>query len=79
MSKTFLITGVSTGLGRAFAHEAPAAGGQVVGTVRKPDRIPEFEALAQGYATEMLLDVTDGHAVTLWSTGSNKRSVPSTC
>ncbi|MER6569305.1 oxidoreductase [Streptomyces sp. NPDC001093] len=64
MSKTFLITGVSTGLGRAFAREALAAGHQVVGTVRMPDRIPEFEALAPGHATGMLLDVTDEHAVT---------------
>ncbi|MGW6401495.1 SDR family NAD(P)-dependent oxidoreductase [Streptomyces sp. NPDC055134] len=64
MSKTFLITGVSTGLGRAFAREALAAGHQVVRTVRKPDQIPEFEALTPGHATAMLLDVTDEHAVT---------------
>ncbi|GGN58881.1 short-chain dehydrogenase/reductase [Streptomyces albiflavescens] len=64
MSKTFLITGVSTGLGRAFAREALAAGHQVVGTVRKPDQIPEFEAMAPGHATGMLLDVTEEHAVT---------------
>jgi NAD(P)-dependent dehydrogenase (short-subunit alcohol dehydrogenase family) len=79
MGKTFLITGVSTGLGRAFAREALAAGRQVVGTVRKPDQIPEFEALAQGHATGMLLDVTDEHAVTAVVDGSNKRSVPSAC
>ena len=34
-SKTFLITGVSSGLGRAFAAGAIAAGHRVIGTVRK--------------------------------------------
>ncbi|WP_327115969.1 oxidoreductase [Streptomyces sp. NBC_01341] len=64
MSRVFLITGVSTGLGRAFAQEALAAGHRVVGTVRKPGQIPEFEALAPGRATGMLLDVTDDDEVT---------------
>jgi NAD(P)-dependent dehydrogenase (short-subunit alcohol dehydrogenase family) len=63
MSKTFLITGVSSGLGRAFAQEALAAGHRVVGTLRKPDQITDFEALAPGHATGMLLDVTDDDAV----------------
>jgi NAD(P)-dependent dehydrogenase (short-subunit alcohol dehydrogenase family) len=64
MTKTFLITGVSGGLGRAFAHEALAAGHRVVGTVRNADQIADFEALAPGHATGMLLDVTDDDAVT---------------
>jgi NAD(P)-dependent dehydrogenase (short-subunit alcohol dehydrogenase family) len=64
MTKTFLITGVSSGLGRAFAQEALAAGHRVVGTVRKPGQITEFEALAPGSATGALLDVTDDAAVT---------------
>ncbi|GAA1084872.1 MULTISPECIES: oxidoreductase [Streptomyces violaceusniger group] len=63
MSKIFLITGVSGGLGRAFAQEALAAGHRVVGTVREPDQIRAFEALAPGRATGMELDVTDEHAV----------------
>ncbi|MFD5392387.1 hypothetical protein ACFWMG_47250 [Streptomyces sp. NPDC127074] len=42
MSKTVPITGVSGGLGRAFAEEALAAGHRVVGTVRKPDQIGSF-------------------------------------
>ncbi|MDX2702878.1 oxidoreductase [Streptomyces sp. PA03-6a] len=62
-SKTFLITGVSGGLGRAFAQEALAAGHRVVGTVRAPERIGEFEALAPGRASARLLDVTDEQAV----------------
>lgn len=64
MSKTFLITGVSSGLGRAFAQEALAAGYRVVGTVRKPEQISEFEALAPRAAIGRLLDVTDPGGVT---------------
>jgi NAD(P)-dependent dehydrogenase (short-subunit alcohol dehydrogenase family) len=64
MSKTFLITGVGGGLGRAFAEEALAAGHLVAGTVRKPDQIAEFQALAPGRATGLLLEVTDDTAVT---------------
>nr|WSZ94741.1 oxidoreductase [Streptomyces sp. NBC_00857] len=63
MSKTFLITGVSSGLGRAFAQQALAAGHSVVGTVRDLGQIPEFEALAPGRATGLLLDVTDDAAI----------------
>ncbi|MER5517025.1 oxidoreductase [Streptomyces sp. NPDC002763] len=63
MSKIFLITGVSSGLGRAFAQQALAAGHMVAGTVRNPDQIAEFEALAPGRASGMLLEVTDDAAV----------------
>jgi NAD(P)-dependent dehydrogenase (short-subunit alcohol dehydrogenase family) len=62
-SKTFFITGVSTGLGRAFAQGALAAGHTVVGTVRKPDDVAVFEALAPGSAHAVQLDVTDDQAV----------------
>ncbi|MET9879125.1 oxidoreductase [Actinacidiphila glaucinigra] len=64
MSKTFLITGVSGGLGRAFAQQALADGHRVVGTVRRPEQIQAFEDLAPQRATAMLLDVTDDDAVT---------------
>ncbi|GGJ08027.1 oxidoreductase [Streptomyces brasiliensis] len=61
--KTFLITGVSSGLGRAFAAGALEAGHTVVGTVRKQDDIAAFEALAPGRAYARILDVTDDEAV----------------
>ncbi|UIJ44814.1 oxidoreductase [Sphingomonas cannabina] len=61
--KTFLITGVSSGLGRAFAAEALEAGHQVVGTVRHDDDAANFAALAPGRAHPLLLDITDYDAI----------------
>ena len=58
-----LITGVSTGLGRAFAEALLEAGYTVVGTVRKPEAAAEFEALHPGRAFGRVLDVRDGLAV----------------
>jgi NAD(P)-dependent dehydrogenase (short-subunit alcohol dehydrogenase family) len=62
-TKTFLITGVSSGLGRAFAEGAFAAGHRVIGTVRNADAASAFVALAPGRAHAMLLDVTDFDAI----------------
>ncbi|GHH30811.1 oxidoreductase [Lentzea cavernae] len=61
--RTFLITGVSSGLGRAFARGALAAGHTVVGTVRGAGDLEAFEALAPGRAHGRQLDVTDDAAV----------------
>lgn len=56
--KLMLITGVSSGFGRALAQEALAAGHTVVGTVRSAQAAQDFEALsAQAFAR--VLDVTD--------------------
>jgi NAD(P)-dependent dehydrogenase (short-subunit alcohol dehydrogenase family) len=59
MTKTFFITGVSSGLGLAFAKAALGVGHLVVGTLRDPSQIAAFEALAPGRATGRLLDVTN--------------------
>ncbi|WP_233234832.1 oxidoreductase [Bordetella sp. LUAb4] len=61
--KTILITGVSSGFGRALAQQAVAAGHRVIGTVRNEQARTEFEALAPGAAFGRLLDVTDVDAV----------------
>ncbi|OPX13326.1 oxidoreductase [Mycobacterium sp. AT1] len=61
--KTFLITGVSSGLGRAFAVGALEAGHRVVGTVRRPEDVAVFESLSPGRAHGRILDVTDDAAV----------------
>ena len=62
-SKTFLITGVSSGIGRALAEAVLAAGGQVAGTLRKSAQAAEFEALAPGRALALIADVTDPASV----------------
>ncbi|REG58424.1 NADP-dependent 3-hydroxy acid dehydrogenase YdfG [Paraburkholderia sp. BL6669N2] len=60
----WLITGVSSGLGRALAEAVLARGDQVVGTVRNPSQIAAFEQLSPvGLAYGMVLDVTDAPAV----------------
>src|ERR1700742_4789332 len=61
--RTMLITGISSGLGRAFAQGALDAGHTVIGTVRTPRDREAFEALAPGRAHRRLLDVTDDRAV----------------
>ncbi|MCA7933456.1 oxidoreductase [Burkholderia cepacia] len=53
-----LITGVSSGFGRALAQEALAAGHTVVGTVRSAQAAQAFEALSVR-AFARVLDVTD--------------------
>lgn len=57
--KTFLITGVSSGLGHAFAKGALEAGHRVIGTVRKDADGDAFAALAPDRAHPLMLDVTD--------------------
>jgi NAD(P)-dependent dehydrogenase (short-subunit alcohol dehydrogenase family) len=61
--KTFLITGVSSGLGRAFAQGALNAGHRVIGTVRRPGDADIFAALTPGRAHPLILDVTDYAAI----------------
>ena len=63
MSKTaqriFLITGASSGFGRALAKAASAAGNIVIGTVRNHPAKVEFEGLHANHAHGVLLDVSD--------------------
>ncbi|WP_421699735.1 oxidoreductase [Ancylobacter sp.] len=61
--KTFLITGVSSGLGQAFALGALEAGHHVIGTVRRQGDAEVFAALAPGRAHPVTLDVTDFDAI----------------
>ncbi|SHE57569.1 Short-chain dehydrogenase [Kaistia soli DSM 19436] len=62
-SKVFLITGVSSGLGRAFAEGALHAGHRVIGAVRQTVDAEAFAARAPGRAHPLLLDVTDFDAI----------------
>jgi len=61
--RTWLITGVRTGFGRAIAEAVLAAGDRVVGTLRGAGDLPEYDALAPGRAYGVLLDVRDQAAV----------------
>jgi NAD(P)-dependent dehydrogenase (short-subunit alcohol dehydrogenase family) len=61
--KTFLITGVSSGLGKAFAEGVLTAGHRVIGTARNADAASRFVTFAPDRAHALLLDVTDFDAV----------------
>jgi NAD(P)-dependent dehydrogenase (short-subunit alcohol dehydrogenase family) len=60
-TKTFLITGVSSGLGRAFASAALAAGHRVIGTVRRAKDADAFRVFERAFP--LLLDVTHYAAI----------------
>lgn len=62
-SKIFLITGVSSGFGRAFAQAAVAVGHTVVGTIRNEANRVDFEAIGPGRSIAVNLDVTDFAAI----------------
>ena len=62
MNKVVVVTGVSSGLGKAFATALLQAGFIVVGTVRKQEAVPEFEQLRPGSAFARVLDLTDTSA-----------------
>ncbi|WP_397448518.1 oxidoreductase [Pseudomonas sp. NA-150] len=62
-SRLFLITGVSSGFGQAFAEAALQAGHRVVGTVRTTAAQQAFEQSAPGRAQAIVLDITDFNAI----------------
>lgn len=62
-AKTFFITGVSTGFGRALSEAAIADGHRVVGTLRDEAARKEFDGLAPGRSFGRLLDVTSTEAI----------------
>lgn len=62
-SKTILITGASSGFGRALAQEALAQGHKVIGTVRSLQAKHDFESLSPLQAFGRIIDVTDFDAI----------------
>lgn len=58
-SRTWFITGASTGFGRLLAEEVLKTGGKVVATARKLDQIADLEEKYPGKAKAFALDVTD--------------------
>jgi len=73
-----LITGASSGLGRAFAEAALAAGHAVTGTVRKSGDSKTFEALHPTRAKAVVLDVAhfDKAAPTVGCCTTRRRNAP---
>jgi NAD(P)-dependent dehydrogenase (short-subunit alcohol dehydrogenase family) len=61
--KTILITGVSSGLGRACAGAALHAGHRVIGTVRRPEDAAAYEALDGANAVAKSVEMTDEEAI----------------
>lgn len=61
MSKTILITGASSGIGKATAHYFQEQGWNVVATMRKPDQEKELTQLENVLVTR--LDVTDNTSI----------------
>ncbi|WP_329547859.1 oxidoreductase [Streptomyces sp. NBC_01356] len=59
MSKTWLITGSSRGLGRALAEAVLAAGHQLVATARRPEQLDDLVRRFGDRVRAVALDVTD--------------------
>jgi NAD(P)-dependent dehydrogenase (short-subunit alcohol dehydrogenase family) len=57
--RTWFITGASTGIGRVLAEEVLKAGGKVIVTARKLDKIADLEQQYPTTAKALVLDVTD--------------------
>jgi NAD(P)-dependent dehydrogenase (short-subunit alcohol dehydrogenase family) len=64
MSKVFLVTGSSGGLGRHVAEAVLGAGHQLVATARNPDQLGDLVALHGNRILPVALDVTDFEAAT---------------
>ena len=62
-NKLLLITGVSSGFGRALAQQALADGHRVVGTVRNMQAAEAFAAMCPARAHARILDVTQFDAI----------------
>jgi NAD(P)-dependent dehydrogenase (short-subunit alcohol dehydrogenase family) len=59
MSKVFLVTGSSRGLGRSIAEAVLAAGHQLVATARKPEQLSDLVTKYGDQVRAVQLDVTD--------------------
>ncbi|WP_434710727.1 oxidoreductase [Rhizobium sp. YTUHZ045] len=64
MSKVWLITGSSRGLGRALAEAVLAAGDNLVATARDPARLADLSEQYGNQVLTLALDVTDEEAAT---------------
>lgn len=70
---TWIITGSSTGLGRAFAEEALARGHNVVVTARDADKVSDLADQYPDTALAVSLDVTDAESIAAAVTAGTDR------
>ncbi|OIK04520.1 oxidoreductase [Streptomyces monashensis] len=63
MNKVWLVTGASSGFGRAITEAAVAAGDVVVGAVRRPEALDDLVAAHPDQVEALRLDVTDTAAI----------------
>ncbi len=59
MNKVWFVTGISSGFGKAFAEQIVKNGDILVGTMRNPAQIAEFNARYSGKAKAVKVDVTN--------------------
>ncbi|MEO6910807.1 MAG: oxidoreductase [Edaphobacter sp.] len=62
-SRTWFITGASTGFGRCLAEEVLKSGDKVAATARNPEQIADLEKQYPGRVKAIQLDVTDAAQV----------------
>ncbi|MEU4153466.1 SDR family NAD(P)-dependent oxidoreductase [Streptomyces sp. NPDC026659] len=61
--RVWLVTGASSGFGRALAEAAVAAGDTVIGTARRPEALADLVDAHPDLVEAVALDVTDGERV----------------
>jgi len=59
MTRIWLITGATSGFGRALVEAAAGGGDVVVGAARRPERLDDLVAALPGQVHPVALDVTD--------------------
>jgi len=62
-AKVWLVTGASSGFGRAIAEAAVAAGDTVIGTARRTEALDDLVAAYPDRVEAISLDVTDGERI----------------
>lgn len=63
MNKVWLVTGASSGFGRAITEAAVAAGDVVIGAARRPEALDDLVAAHPDQVEALRLDVTDTAAI----------------
>ncbi len=61
--KNWLITGISSGIGKALAEAVLAEGDFVIGSFRKKEQVESFNQQHRGKGFAFVLDITDGVGV----------------